>query len=87
MGDAEGEHEAAALIGDIGLRRCECESEIWTSCSDTRPARQEERQAQLCLARMPAVVPDTRPAPQTPTRWEAHAEGHYMHARHMSSNH
>ena len=38
MGDDEGEHEAAALIGDIGLRRCECESEIWTSCSDTRPA-------------------------------------------------
>ena len=63
MGDAEGEHEAAAFIDGTGLCRCESESKIWTSCSDTRPARQEERQAQLCLARMPAVVPDTRPAP------------------------
>ena len=32
---------------------CVTESQRW----------QEERQAQLCLARMPAVVPDTRPAP------------------------
>ena len=29
MGDAEGEHEAAALIDDTGLCRCESESEIW----------------------------------------------------------
>ena len=38
MGDAEGEHEATAFLDDTGLRRCECESEIWASCSDTRPA-------------------------------------------------
>ena len=36
---------------------------------------QEERQAQLCLARMPAaVVPDTRPAPHRGGGSEAHAE-------------
>ena len=44
---------------------CVTESQRW----------QEERQAQLCLARMPAaVVPDTRPALHR--RWEAHASMH-----------
>ena len=70
-----------------------------STCVNEPQRWQEERQAQLCLARMPAaVVPDTRPALHR--RWEAHAEactpclvlsinlihcGNELHALHMST--
>ena len=46
-----------------------------STCVNEPQRWQEERQAQLCLARMPAaVVPDTRPAPHRGGGSEAHAE-------------
>ena len=56
-----------------------------STCVNEPQRWQEERQAQLCLARMPAaVVPDTRPALHR--RWEAHAEACTPH-EHVSSSH